>query len=192
MRERDLCGRPAVLSCSDDGSNGGKEDAASHKVSNNNTVADLLRSRSPNSAVSGGKDSAGSALPPPPLGLAGLEAFRREYLSTSPLSHLRGVAAAAAANSAAAAAPFPPNFPPIRPHPTQNLMNSIAESGFGLGGLGKRSSGGPPSSASTPPAASSQPTRSPPTSSNIRSPSSEFTSQQNWSFEEQFKQVREQ
>ena len=169
---------------SDEGSNGAApRDEKGHKVvdnSNNNTeriggvAVDLQRRGSPPV----GKE-------PPPLGLAGLEAFRREYL-TSPLSHLR----------AAGSGPpqFPPNFPPILPHP-QNLMNSIAESGFGLGGFGKSGSNrGPPppsssSSGGTPPASHATPTRSPPQQQGIRSPSSEFTSQQNWSFEEQFKQV---
>ena len=42
---------------------------------------------------------------PPPLGLAGLEAFRREYL-TSPLSHLRNMGSCN---------PLLPPFPPLLP-----------------------------------------------------------------------------
>ena len=93
---------------------------------------------------------------------------------------------------------MPPNFPPILPHP-QNLMNSIAESSFGLGKgslLPKLPTSGPPLGPLPPPPSAASggakqvttPTRSPPRHNN-RSPSAEFTSQQNWSFEEQFKQV---
>ena len=74
---------------SDEGSNGagsGKDEA--HKVvENTNNNTDSLLRRSPSSSA------ASSIKEPPPLGLAGLEAFRREYL-TSPLSHLRAAAAA--------------------------------------------------------------------------------------------------
>ena len=74
---------------SDEGSNGagsGKDEA--HKVvENTNNNTDSLLRRSPSSSA------ASSLKEPPPLGLAGLEAFRREYL-TSPLSHLRAAAAA--------------------------------------------------------------------------------------------------
>ena len=91
---------------------------------------------------------------PPPLGLAGLEAFRREYL-TSPLSHLR------------ANPNLVPNFPSMLPQ------------------LGDRSPFGK-AMPSTPGGGGGS--RTPPTSSQS-TPSSEFSSQQNWSFEEQFKQV---
>ena len=118
---------------------------------------------------------------PPPLGLAGLEAFRREYL-TSPLSHLRGGPGG-----------LLPPFPPLGiPHSTAAALQLAAESGFGKhlaaeGGFGKHLT--PPtgvlrtndnqnhSRGGTPPASSHS------------TPSSEFSSQQNWSFEEQFKQV---
>lgn len=72
---------------SDEGSNGA---GSEHKVvenTNNNTDGLSLLRRSPSSSA------ASSIKDPPPLGLAGLEAFRREYL-TSPLSHLRAAAAA--------------------------------------------------------------------------------------------------
>ena len=99
---------------------------------------------------------------------------------------------------------MPPNFPPILPHP-QNLMNSIAESSFGLGKSGLLpklptslsgplpghppggGGGGPPPP--HPPKQVTTPTRSPPRHNSRTPPSNEFTSQQNWSFEEQFKQV---
>ena len=119
---------------------------------------------------------------PPPLGLAGLEAFRREYL-TSPLSQLRG-------------APLLPPFPPLGnfgiPHSTAAALQLAAEGGFGKppvtpptpggGGMLGFPRPGPledrvNSRGATPPASSQS------------TPSSEFSSQQNWSFEEQFKQV---
>ena len=91
---------------------------------------------------------------PPPLGLAGLEAFRREYL-TSPLSHLRSN----------------PNLVPQFP----GLLPQLGDrSPFGKSGSQHPGSG---SGARTPPTSSQS------------TPSSEFSSQQNWSFEEQFKQV---
>ena len=98
---------------------------------------------------------------PPPLGLAGLEAFRREYL-TSPLSHLRGNPN------------LVPSFPSLLPQlgdrsPFGKALPSTPHSGEGGRGGGGQ--------------------RTPPTSSQS-TPSSEFSSQQNWSFEEQFKQVR--
>ncbi len=129
----------------------------------------------------GNGDSGRDPLPlskePPPLGLAGLEAFRREYL-TSPLSHLRGGHG------------LLPPFPPLGiPHSTAAALQLAAEGGFG-----KLNHGSPPvprtptvpgldhvdrvhSRGGTPPA------------STHSTPSSEFSSQQNWSFEEQFKQV---
>ena len=56
---------------------------------------------------------------PPPLGLAGLEAFRREYL-TSPLSHLRGGPGG-----------LLPPFPPLGiPSSTAAALQLAAESGF--------------------------------------------------------------
>ena len=70
---------------SDEGSNG--KDEAHKVVENTNNNTDSLLRRSPSSSA------ASSIKEPPPLGLAGLEAFRREYL-TSPLSHLRAAAAA--------------------------------------------------------------------------------------------------
>lgn len=109
---------------------------------------------------------------PPPLGLAGLEAFRREYL-TSPLSHLRGGHA------------LLPPFPPLGlPHTTAAALQFAAEAGFGKhiglttpSGRGDHERTHSHSRGATPPA------------STHSTPSSEFSSQQNWSFEEQFKQV---
>ena len=129
--------------------------------------------------------------PHPPLGLAGLEAFRREYL-TSPLSHLRG--------GHGLLPPFPPLGQALQglPQSTAAALQLAAEGGFGKhmtgGPLGHSGLGGgsgtPPMSrpalddrvhsrGATPPASS----HSTPNSN------SEFSSQQNWSFEEQFKQV---
>ena len=112
---------------------------------------------------------------PPPLGLAGLEAFRREYL-TSPLSHLRGGPGG-----------LLPPFPPLGiPSSTAAALQLAAESGFakhltppggGGGGNHIRRNEDNHSRGGTPPA------------STHSTPSSEFSSQQNWSFEEQFKQV---
>ena len=111
---------------------------------------------------------------PPPIGLAGLEAFRREYL-TSPLSNFR-----------AGGHSLLPPFPPLAgiPHSTAAALQLAAEGGFAKG----LNPPGPPSvgrgleervhSRGATPPASTQST-----------PSSEFSSQQNWSFEEQFKQV---
>jgi len=122
--------------------------------------------------------------PHPPLGLAGLEAFRREYL-TSPLSQLRGVGGGHS---------LLPSFPPLgMPHSTAAALQLATDSGFNkhlqLQSGGR--SGTPPlsrpalgtedrghSQGGTPPASSHS------------TPTSEFSSQQNWSFEEQFKQVR--
>ena len=119
---------------------------------------------------------------PPPIGLAGLEAFRREYL-TSPLSNFR-----------AGGHSLLPPFPPLAglPHSTAAALQLAAEGGFGKGLNPPASLGGPlpPSNSGvrgmedrvhsrggTPPASTQS------------TPSSEFSSQQNWSFEEQFKQV---
>ena len=114
---------------------------------------------------------------PPPIGLAGLEAFRREYL-TSPLSNFR-----------AGGHSLLPPFPPLAgiPHSTAAALQLAAEGGFGKGlnnlnppppnvpgrGMEERVH----SRGATPPASTQS------------TPSSEFSSQQNWSFEEQFKQV---
>lgn len=110
---------------------------------------------------------------PLPMGLAGLEAFRREYL-TSPLSHLKNTPTSL----------LPPNFPPFLPSAT---MNSIAESSFGRGLTAPPPAPSSSSGSATPPAGGGAGGGG--HSSAHRSPSSEFTSQQNWSFEEQFKQV---
>ena len=114
---------------------------------------------------------------PPPIGLAGLEAFRREYL-TSPLSNFR-----------AGGHSLLPPFPPLAgiPHSTAAALQLAAEGGFGKG-LNPPLTGPPSggrggmeervhSRGATPPASTQS------------TPSSEFSSQQNWSFEEQFKQV---
>jgi len=126
--------------------------------------------------------------PHPPLGLAGLEAFRREYL-TSPLSHLQRGGHS-----------LLPPFPPLGlSQSTAAALQLAAEGGFGKqlhggplqGGMGG-GSGTPPisrpalgdgmhSRGATPPASQ----HSTPNSN------SEFSSQQNWSFEEQFKQLYE-
>lgn len=109
---------------------------------------------------------------PPPLGLAGLEAFRREYL-TSPLSHLRG------------GPTLLPPFPPLgMPHSTTAALQlaAAAEGSFGKPHMTS-------TSAATAVASSSR-GATPPASSHS-TPSSEFSSQQNWSFEEQFKQLYE-
>ena len=121
---------------------------------------------------------------PPPIGLAGLEAFRREYL-TSPLSNFR-----------AGGHSLLPPFPPLAglPHSTAAALQLAAEGGFGkglnplnppvsLGGplppsnTGRGMEDRVHSRGATPPASTQS------------TPSSEFSSQQNWSFEEQFKQV---
>ena len=116
---------------------------------------------------------------PPPLGLAGLEAFRREYL-TSPLSHLRNMGSCN---------PLLPPFPPLLPP--------------GLGGSPAPGGGGPEFARNNPNRSSLSGGGTPPSErergggggggghggSAHSTPSSEFSSQQNWSFEEQFKQV---
>ena len=116
---------------------------------------------------------------PTPIGLAGLEAFRREYL-TSPLSHLR--------NSLPPGFPgLPAGFPGSAANPpSAAAMTSIAESSFGKVPLSGPQSASSTGSNTPPISGSAAPQRSP---GSHRSPSSEFTSQQNWSFEEQFKQV---
>ena len=111
---------------------------------------------------------------PPPLGLAGLEAFRREYL-TSPLSHLRAGNEGGRGIPSSLLPPFPPlmpqlpgSGPPLSESSfNRNHINRSSLSGGGTPPGGDR--GGHGSAHST--------------------PSSEFSSQQNWSFEEQFKQV---
>ena len=119
---------------------------------------------------------------PPPLGLAGLEAFRREYL-TSPLSHLRGGPGG-----------LLPPFPPLGiPHSTAAALQLAAESGFGKhlaaeGGFGKNILTPPTGVLRTNDNQNHSRGGTPPASSHS-TPSSEFSSQQNWSFEEQFKQV---
>ena len=130
---------------------------------------------------------------PPPLGLAGLEAFRREYL-TSPLSHLR----------AGGPGGLLPPFPPLGiPQSTAAALQLAAESGFGkhlgqslgqslgqnLGQSLGQSLGTPPGGVSLPRANDNHSRGGTPPASTHSTPSSEFSSQQNWSFEEQFKQV---
>lgn len=166
--------REAMSGLSPSGSLG--HDNNNHGLSESAARRDLLRTPS----STGMKE-------PPPLGLAGLEAFRREYL-TSPLSHLRG------------GHPLLPHFPPLGiPQSTAAALQLAAESGFGklpLTPVGGGHHGGVPldrgdsrggdrghvlmshSRGATPPASAHS------------TPSSEFSSQQNWSFEEQFKQVR--
>ena len=144
---------------------------------NNNGSNEGRDLRTPNSLANLVKE------PHPPLGLAGLEAFRREYL-TSPLSHLRGGHS------------LLPPFPPLGiPQSTAAALQMAAEGGFGkqLVNAGLQSGGGP----GTPPSLS-RPALDPdrvhsrgatPPASSHSTPTSEFSSQQNWSFEEQFKQV---
>jgi hypothetical protein len=98
---------------------------------------------------------------PPPLGLAGLEAFRREYL-TSPLSHMRS-------NNPNLVPSFPGLLPQLGDRSPFNKTHPSTPQHLSGGGGGSRT---------------------PPTSSQS-TPSSEFSSQQNWSFEEQFKQVNQ-
>ena len=98
---------------------------------------------------------------PPPLGLAGLEAFRREYL-TSPLSHMRS-------NNPNLVPSFPGLLPQLGDRSPFNKTHPSTPQHLSGGGGGSRT---------------------PPTSSQS-TPSSEFSSQQNWSFEEQFKQVKQ-
>lgn len=108
---------------------------------------------------------------PPPLGLAGLEAFRREYL-TSPLSHLRGGHS------------LLPPFPPLGiPHSTAAALQLAAEGGFG------KLPGAPPSGRGLDERAHSRGATPPASTHSTPTSGSEFSSQQNWSFEEQFKQV---
>ena len=112
---------------------------------------------------------------PPPLGLAGLEAFRREYL-TSPLSHLRGNDGGVRGIPPSLLPPFPPLMPQL---PGSGPM-SLSESSFNRTNTNRSSlSGG-----GTPPGGDRGGH-----GSAHSTPSSEFSSQQNWSFEEQFKQV---
>ena len=112
---------------------------------------------------------------PPPLGLAGLEAFRREYL-TSPLSHLRGNDSGVRGIPPSLLPPFPPLMPQL---PGSGPM-SLSESSFNRTNTNRSSlSGG-----GTPPGGDRGGH-----GSAHSTPSSEFSSQQNWSFEEQFKQV---
>ena len=148
---------------------------------NNNGSTEGRDLRTPNSLANLIKE------PHPPLGLAGLEAFRREYL-TSPLSHLgRGN-------------PLLPPFPPLGiPQSTAAALQLAAESGFGKqlhGGPLQGGMGGGGGSA-TPPLTLTRPAlddrlhsrgATPPASSqSTPNSNSEFSSQQNWSFEEQFK-----
>ncbi|CAB4058830.1 Protein dead ringer,AT-rich interactive domain-containing protein 3A,AT-rich interactive domain-containing protein 3B,Protein dead ringer homolog,AT-rich interactive domain-containing protein 3C [Lepeophtheirus salmonis] len=91
-------------------------------------------------------------VPPLPLGLEGLEAFRRQYLA-SPLSNLTRMPPG-----------FPGLIPPPPPIPQTPPERVLQETSYKS------------SSANTP------------NSSQHSTPSSEFSSQQNWSFEEQFKQ----
>ena len=112
---------------------------------------------------------------PPPLGLAGLEAFRREYL-TSPLSHLRGNDGGVRGIPPSLLPPFPPLMPQL---PGSGPM-SLSESSFNRTNTNRSSlSGG-----GTPPGGDRGGH-----GSAHSTPSSEFSSQQNWSFEEQFKHV---
>ncbi|XP_040580996.1 uncharacterized protein [Lepeophtheirus salmonis] len=94
-------------------------------------------------------------VPPLPLGLEGLEAFRRQYLA-SPLSNLTRMPPG-----------FPGLIPPPPPIPQTPPERVLQETSYKS------------SSANTP------------NSSQHSTPSSEFSSQQNWSFEEQFKQLYE-
>ena len=115
-----------------------------------------------------------SSKEPPPLGLAGLEAFRREYL-TSPLSHLRNM-------GNPLLPPFPPLLPPLG---AAAGGGSPAPPDFGSRSNPNRSS---LSGVGTPPSERER-ERGGGHGSAHSTPSSEFSSQQNWSFEEQFKQV---
>ena len=114
---------------------------------------------------------------PPPLGLAGLEAFRREYL-TSPLSHLRGGNEGGVRGIPSS---LLPPFPPLMPQLPGSGPMPLSESNFNRNHTNRSSlSGG-----GTPPGGDRGGH-----GSAHSTPSSEFSSQQNWSFEEQFKQVR--
>lgn len=175
-----------------------------HTPNDNNNGSGLatpppISSATPPSALSLLKD-------PPPLGLAGLEAFRREYL-TSPLSasHLMRHSNLPGLSNLSN---LPVSFPnPLLPTVSAANMTSIAESSFakhlsnsnlhhqlsglaggGAGGGHHGNGGGAPSGSSS--GGSATPPIGGGSNAPHRSPSSEFTSQQNWSFEEQFKQVR--
>jgi len=128
--------------------------------------------------------SMASAKEPPPLGLAGLEAFRREYL-TSPLSHLRGMGSLGAAGVNPLLPPFPPLLPPLSGSPGGGLPDA---GGFARSNTNRSSlSGG-----GTPPSERERERGGGGGHGSAHStPSSEFSSQQNWSFEEQFKQLYE-
>lgn len=147
-------------------------------------MSNLSPAGSNNDNNNGGNDSSRrtpNSLPlakePPPLGLAGLEAFRREYL-TSPLSHLRG--------GHGLLPPFPPLGIPTST--TAAALQLAAESGFGFKqASANRTSAGLESVLDRHGSRGG----SPPPRSTHSTPSSEFSSQQNWSFEEQFKQVRD-
>ncbi len=87
----------------------------------------------PLAAAAAAAAAAASGKDPPslPMGLAGLEAFRREYL-TSPLSHLRNVTGGGGGPGSAGPPAFPPGFPPLLPPgAASSAMASIAESSFG-------------------------------------------------------------
>ena len=122
--------------------------------------------------------------PHPPLGLAGLEAFRREYL-TSPLSHLQRGGHS-----------LLPPFPPLGlSQSTAAALQLAAEGGFGKQLHGGPLQGGMGGGSGTPPMsrpaldAHSRGATPPASSHSTPNSNSEFSSQQNWSFEEQFKQV---
>lgn len=144
---------------------------------NNNGTGSTTNVSSTASSLAAAALAVAASKEPPPLGLAGLEAFRREYL-TSPLSHLRGNDSGIRGIPPSLLPPFPPLMPQL---PGSGPM-SLSESSFNRTNTNRSSlSGG-----GTPPGGDRGGH-----GSAHSTPSSEFSSQQNWSFEEQFKQLYE-